>query len=365
MVAAEDPTLGSFAKFSLAAAACWSSRSSVSTSRPGRDSPSSGATRRRRHRRSDCVDLYADGGTYRATVGNLGVTATVPAGWHGLRDQFYLLNAPCIFGGSTNLEVALVNDVYADACDWRGTDVKATTPAAVTAALAAQEGHDTIGPTDVTIGGYPEAGSSHLPSRFRRRTACDDGTMWLFPGEPDPGIFNIDPGTAMSVHVVDVDGSAVVVAARIRAEDATPAAISEPEDIVDSLRFEPGEVEAVHLAPRVAIAFGCASTADGGRRFDLPGTRDSPAGEYGWEGGPRRARHAQGRLDQSRRRDLRRRCRLPRDGRGSTGLPVRVAGLEGVSVEPYSRRSRSVRPRATRPRAPTHLPSATGPCACS
>ena len=30
---------------------------------------------------SDCTGLYPDGGTYRATVGNLGVTATVPAGW--------------------------------------------------------------------------------------------------------------------------------------------------------------------------------------------------------------------------------------------------------------------------------------------
>ena len=139
--------------------------------------------------------------------------------------------------------------MYADACDWRGTDVKATTPAAVTAALAAQVGHDTIGPTDVTIGGYPASRFEFIfPADFDDDTACDDGTMWLFPGEPDPGIFNIDPGTAMSVHVVDVDGSAVVVAARIRAEDATPAAISETDDIVDSLRFEPGEVEA-DLAP--------------------------------------------------------------------------------------------------------------------
>jgi hypothetical protein len=254
--------VGSFAKFSLAAAALvvvaivglnLTSRSGLPVvgGDPASPSPSVGAV----IPPSDCVDLYDDGGTYRATVGNLGVTATVPAGWHGLRDQFYLSNAPCIFGGSTNLEVALVNDVYADACDWRGTDVKATTPAAVTDALAAQGGHDTIGPTDVTIGGYPASRFEFIfPADFDDDTACDDGTMWLFPGEPDPGIFNIDPGTAMSVHVVDVDGSAVVVAARISAEDATPAAISETEDIVDSLRFEPSEVGDVSPAPAETTA---------------------------------------------------------------------------------------------------------------
>ena len=132
----------------------------------------------------------------------------------GIRDQFHLLKAPRLFGGSPKLEIALVSDVYTDACDWRGTAVGATTPAAVTTALSAQVGHETVGPTDVTIGGYPASRFEFLfAADFDDDTACDDGTIWLFPGDPDPGIFNFDPGTTMTVYVVDVDGPTVAAAA--------------------------------------------------------------------------------------------------------------------------------------------------------
>ena len=190
---------------------------------------------------SYCVDLYADGGTYRVPVGNLSMTTTVPAGWHGLRDQFYLLRSPCTFGGPVQLEASLVSHVYADACDWRGTAVEATTPAAVTAALAAQKGHETIGPTDTTIGAHP---ASRFELSFPADidyTQCDDGTSWLFPGDPDGhSLDNVDPGTTMTVDVVDLDGLTLVVAARLADEDATADLLAEVDSIVDTLRFGPG-----------------------------------------------------------------------------------------------------------------------------
>ena len=190
---------------------------------------------------SDCVDVWAEGGTYRATVGTLSVEATVPAGWHGIRDQFFLLNAPCGLGGPLTLEVAPLSHVYTDACQWRGTSMEATTPAAVTEALAEQEGHETNGPTDVTIGGYPASKFEFTFPADIDRTRCDDGTLWLTPRDPEGlGLANIDPGTTMTVYVVDVDGSAVAVAARLwPPEDSTPAALAELNAIAASLRFEP------------------------------------------------------------------------------------------------------------------------------
>jgi len=188
---------------------------------------------------ADCVDLYDNGGTYRATVGTLSVAATIPAGWTGVQDQVFLQNAPCLFGSSLQIEASLVSQVYSDTCDWRGAVVETPTPDAATAALAVQEGHETLGPTNVTIGGHSASRFELLfPADFDD-TSCDDGMMWLFPGDPDPGIFNIDPGTTMTVYVVDVDGLAVAIVASLRTEDATPANIAEPDGVVDSFRFGP------------------------------------------------------------------------------------------------------------------------------
>jgi hypothetical protein len=190
--------------------------------------------------RSGCVDLYDNGGTYRATVGTLSLAATIPAGWTGVEDQVFLHKAPCLLGSSLRIEASLVSQVYSDTCYWRGAAVETTTPDAVTAALAAQEGHETIGPTNVTIGGRSASRFELLfPADFNDDTSCDDGMMWLFPGDPDPGIFNVDPGTTVTVYVVDVNGVAVAVVASVWTEDATPANIAELDAVVDSFRFEP------------------------------------------------------------------------------------------------------------------------------
>ncbi len=106
---------------------------------------------------ADCIE-FKGGGTYSGSAGSLSLTVTLPAAadswWHGLRDTFYLLKAPCLFGGPVRLETTLVSHVYADPCDWRGTEVEVGTSAAAADALAAQGGHDTIGPTGAIIAGY-------------------------------------------------------------------------------------------------------------------------------------------------------------------------------------------------------------------
>ena len=284
--------VGSFAKFSLAAAALvvvaivginLASRSGqpIVGNTPASPSPSVDSA----IPPSDCTGLYPDGGTYRATVGPLGVTATMPAGWYGLRSQFLLVKAQCLFGGSLKLEVAMVTHVYTDACDWRGTAIEATTPAAVTNALSAQVGHETVGPTDVTIGGYPASRFEFsFPDDFDGDTACDDGTIWLFPGDPDPGIFNFDPGSTMTVYVVDVDGLTVAAVASFStadtSADTTAANIAALDTIVDLLRFEPSEVQAVSPSPNASTS---PSVAPAGSPAPIAPTSGAiEAGRYRW-----------------------------------------------------------------------------------
>lgn len=189
---------------------------------------------------SGCVDFYEGGGTYRVIVGFTSVTATVPAGWHGLSDQFYLLKAPCAFGGPLKIEAALLTSVYADACHWRGTEIEATTPAAVIDALVLQAGHETLISPDVTVGGYPATRFELSFPTDIDTSSCGDGTMWLAPGDPHgQGLSNIDPGQLVTVYVVDVDGSAVAFSTTVSEEEATAAYAAELAGIVASLRFEP------------------------------------------------------------------------------------------------------------------------------
>jgi hypothetical protein len=187
-----------------------------------------------------CVDFYEEGGTYRVVVGSISVTATVPAGWHGSSDWFYLVKAPCIYNGPLRIEAAPLTSVYADACHWRGTEVEATTPAAVMDALALQAGHETLISPDVIVGGYPATRFELSFPTDIDPSACDDGTMWLAPGGPlGQGLSNIDPGQLLTVYVVDVAGSAVVFATTVSEEEATAAQAAELAGIVAVVRFEP------------------------------------------------------------------------------------------------------------------------------
>lgn len=188
-----------------------------------------------------CVDLYAAGGTYRATVGTISVSAMVPAGWTGARGTFGLQNGPCFLGGYLGLEVKVVRGVYADACAWQSTAVEATTPAAVTAALAAQKGPETTRPTDTTVGGYPASRLElAIPAGFDLE-ACDDDALGLAHDGSADGAFarTLGQGEGMIFYVVDVDGLAVGVSACCSLQETTPAQIAELDAIVASLQVEP------------------------------------------------------------------------------------------------------------------------------
>lgn len=183
-----------------------------------------------------CINNPA-GGTYRRSVGTISVTATVPAEWRGGADAFYLVNTSCLFSASLELKVALIRAVPSDACDWRLTGVETATPAAVTAALAAQTGHETIGPTDTTVGGYPASRFDFTTQADLDLETCDEG-LRLTGGSEGEEFGGPDRDETITMYVVDVDGLAVGVYER-RLTDATPAQIAELDALVASLRFEP------------------------------------------------------------------------------------------------------------------------------
>ena len=187
-----------------------------------------------------CAVLEA--GSYRASVGAIPLTVTVPNAWHVFTlDPIHIGASTCLEDDdSVKLEVSLASRVPTDACQWQGIHVEAETPEAVTAALAAQEGHETIGPTDVTVAGYPA-------SRFEfsvldsagESTACEGFSTVALAGTPEDSLeHTLSPGQTATVYVVDVDGSTLVVAAT-RDGSATPANLAELDAVVDSLRFEP------------------------------------------------------------------------------------------------------------------------------
>ena len=230
--------VGTFAKFSLAAAALvvvavigfnLASRSgqpivgnSPTSTPPSSAEPSTG-----------CHEL--DAGPYNTEAGQIGINATLPDGWFGHSDTFTIYNKPCGFGPTAWMLIVPVDQVYADACDWQNSEViDVRTPAAVTAALAGQAGRPTTQPTATTVGGYPASRFDFVPARC----AQVDGTNTaLWPGPEGLAEPTLDVGTVLTVYVVDVDGTTLAIAAIHSGE--LPALKTDLEAIVNSLQMTP------------------------------------------------------------------------------------------------------------------------------
>jgi hypothetical protein len=184
-------------------------------------------------------DLEA--GTYGGSFGIVQVTATTPTTWHGLEDDFHLEDDGCGLGGAVQLEITVVSQVYADACHWEGTGVDAGTPDALTAAFSDRAVFDTVGPTDVTLGGHAARRYDFsLPAGFDEIT-CSNGVIQLWRDAArdegfGPTMILID---SVTVYFVEVDGLTLGVYAGHSRELATPAMLAELDAVVASLRIEP------------------------------------------------------------------------------------------------------------------------------
>lgn len=182
-----------------------------------------------------------DPGTYRSTSAG-SFTFTVPAGWTGMTNAFVAHKGGSDFGSPSDVTMTVweLTHVYADSCDWEGTLVEARTPEALVEALAAQRGHETAGPTEVTLGGYPATRFEFsVPSSVNTSDCYSDiNRLWPGPGPNEDQGLPIDPGQTTTVYVVDVDGEGRVVGA-IQRPESSAADVAELDAVVQSLRFEP------------------------------------------------------------------------------------------------------------------------------
>jgi len=200
---------------------------------------------------SSVQDGDLDPGTYRSEISG-GLTFTVPTGWTGSTNQFVTHKGETDAGtlgrtghgfdspSGVTLTVWELTHVYADSCDWMGTLVEAGTPAALAEALAAQRGHETAGPTELTLGGYPATRFEFsIPSSFKTSDCYSDFIrLWPGPGPNEDAGLPISPGQTTTVYVVDVEGKGRVVGA-IQRPESSAEDVAELDAVVQSLQFEP------------------------------------------------------------------------------------------------------------------------------
>lgn len=176
------------------------------------------------------------------TFGARSFTLTVPAGWHAEEGFVNKGASPNVVLRDVYVASWTITHVFADACLWTlGADslVEARTPEEIVDALANQGGHETTGPTPVTLGGFPaQRLEFDFPDDFDI-AACNSGGVRLWP-DPGPdfsgGVPVLRAGQHMVIHIVDIDGVAVAIVASSMS-DASATDIAELQGVLASIRF--------------------------------------------------------------------------------------------------------------------------------
>ncbi|HEX7171440.1 MAG TPA: hypothetical protein VF365_02410 [Candidatus Limnocylindria bacterium] len=184
-------------------------------------------------------------GTYRVAEFTLrAFTITVPSGWS--REDNFLstgtgtVETDAFEGDSVYLATWPVSHVYSDSCQWEGSLREARSLAELTEALAEQTGHDTTGPEETQLGGYPATRFEFsVPSDFDI-SACDQEFLRLWPDAGPNENFGlpITVGQTATVYVVDLDGQGQLVIAGQK-ESSSAADVAALESVVSSISFEP------------------------------------------------------------------------------------------------------------------------------
>jgi hypothetical protein len=214
-----------------------------------------------------------------------------------------------------------VTHIYADACQSAGR-LEPVGPSVddLVAALENQVGTEVV-KTGIKVG---RAMGTRLEIRETPgldRSACRygaDGPLQIWADAAEASSIALAPGYSMLVYAFDLDGRRLVFAGALGPE-TTDEAVMQLDDIIFSLDFGPPIAGPLPL-------------------LTLPGTTASPAGEYGWEGGPNPGSGAGmhkvlgGNHETALVFRVGPACLA---GDGQEAVPVRVAGFDGVSIEPY------------------------------
>jgi hypothetical protein len=125
-------------------------------------------------------------------------------------------------------------DLATDACQWQTTaSVPGPTVDDFATALAAMNGFDTSGPTDVTVDGYQGKRVVMTVPEDVNLDACDDGEYHGVGGR-----YTHNPGTVDDVRVLDLDGTRHVFITTY-ATGTTAETLAQLDQIVASLQIDP------------------------------------------------------------------------------------------------------------------------------
>ena len=168
------------------------------------------------------------------------ITIDVPDGYEGV---FYggLIDNVVFKNGLPETGVGLwaVGYVYADACEWRGTQSAISSGDELVAALAGQKGLRVSTPTDVTVDGYAGTFLEVTVPAQANLSRCSGGRFqaWTL-GEQGMGARHLDNlGSPELMWILDVDGLPLVIDAPL--EGASADVRAELVQLVESIQIDP------------------------------------------------------------------------------------------------------------------------------
>ena len=163
-------------------------------------------------------------------------TFDIPSdGWSGLTEDVPILGIGVEPEDALMAVFANEHVVYADPCQWEGSEVDppTTTVDAIAAALATQPGRDATPPIDVTISGYAGKVVELTVPDDAVFADCDGGQYRSWG--PDESVrYHQAPGQIDRDWILDVDGDIIVVVG-MWMPGTDPAMVAELESIVESM----------------------------------------------------------------------------------------------------------------------------------
>lgn len=165
---------------------------------------------------------------------------SLPAGWT-LDSQGFITKGGALSGAGAagvGLSTWLISHIYTDSCHWTGKLLATATKGALADGLAAQTGHTSSGPTEVTIGGLDATRLDFSLAPSFNVGTCDNSILrlWPDPGPDQNGGWRIFPGQTTTVYAVEAAGNPMVVLT-IRTEGSSAADVAELQAILASVQF--------------------------------------------------------------------------------------------------------------------------------
>ena len=162
------------------------------------------------------------------------ITMEVPEGYLGGEGAFILKPGT----NQTGLIVTAIDDVHADACQWRGTGSAVSSTDEAVAALASQRGISTSAPADVTIDGFAGTYMERTVPAGASLSDCDqlEFRTWVETGGGPRYLGG--PGQVDLLWILDVEGVPVVIDVALEA-GASAQDRAQLMEIVDSIQIDP------------------------------------------------------------------------------------------------------------------------------